>query len=42
MVEDLGSTNGVLLNGRRLSGTRALNPGDRIELGQTELIFDVD
>ncbi len=41
MVEDLGSTNGVLLNGRRVNGTRDLNPGDRIELGQTELIFDV-
>ena len=41
LVEDLGSTNGVTLNGRQVNGTRGLRPGDRIELGQTELIFDL-
>lgn len=33
-VEDLGSKNGVLVNGRRIGeGARALRPGDRIALG---------
>ncbi len=39
-IEDLGSTNGVLLNGERLRGSRALQVGDRIELGTTEIIFE--
>jgi FhaA, N-terminal domain/FHA domain len=40
-VEDLGSTNGVLVNGRRVHGGLLLRPGDRIELGSTELVFDL-
>jgi predicted component of type VI protein secretion system len=36
-VEDLGSTNGTFVNGRRISGTEALSVGDTIELGQTTL-----
>ncbi|HXA53332.1 MAG TPA: DUF3662 and FHA domain-containing protein [Solirubrobacteraceae bacterium] len=39
-IEDLQSTNGVLLNGERLRGARALHVGDRIELGSTELVFE--
>jgi hypothetical protein len=39
-IEDLHSTNGVLLNGERLRGARALRGGDRIELGSTELVFE--
>ncbi|MGA2163006.1 MAG: DUF3662 and FHA domain-containing protein [Solirubrobacteraceae bacterium] len=39
-IEDLGSTNGVLLNGERLRGSRALQIGDRIELGTTEIVFE--
>jgi hypothetical protein len=41
MVADLGSTNGVLVNGRPLSGEQALEPGDRLELGSTELVFEL-
>jgi Protein of unknown function (DUF3662)/FHA domain len=40
-VEDLGSTNGVLVNGRGVRGAQPLHPGDRIELGSTEIIFEV-
>lgn len=41
-VNDLGSTNGVLLNGRRIRGTAPLRAGDRIELGTTELSFELE
>jgi hypothetical protein len=34
-VEDLGSTNGTLVNGQRISGPHVLAPGDRITLGKT-------
>ena len=40
-IADLGSTNGVLLNGRALGSRHALRPGDRIELGSTEIIFEL-
>jgi hypothetical protein len=40
-VEDLGSTNGVLVNGQEIGGLQLLHPGDRIELGSTELVFEV-
>ena len=40
-VEDLGSTNGLLVNGNSVRGAHPLNPGDRIELGSTEIIFEV-
>jgi pSer/pThr/pTyr-binding forkhead associated (FHA) protein len=36
-VEDLGSTNGTLVNGERLEGTRQLRKGDRISTGLTVL-----
>jgi hypothetical protein len=39
-IEDLRSTNGVLLNGERLRGSRPLQIGDRIELGSTEMVFE--
>jgi Protein of unknown function (DUF3662)/Inner membrane component of T3SS, cytoplasmic domain len=41
-ITDLGSTNGVLVNGRRIRGSAALAPGDRIELGTTELRFALE
>jgi hypothetical protein len=41
LLVDLGSTNGVRLNGRTLRGRHALQLGDRIELGTTELVFEV-
>ncbi len=40
-IEDLGSTNGVLLNGRSVRGVHALHSGDRIELGSTAIIFEL-
>jgi FHA domain-containing protein len=40
-VADLGSTNGLLLNGRTLRGSASLQPGDRVELGSTEIVFEL-
>ena len=40
-VEDLGSTNGVLVNGLGVRGAQPLHPGDRVELGSTEIVFEV-
>ena len=34
---DLGSTNGTSVNGERITGTVALRPGDRIEVGSTRI-----
>lgn len=36
-VEDLGSTNGTLLNGRRLAAAAPLRKGDRLQVGRTLL-----
>ena len=41
VVADLGSTNGIKVNGRRVEQA-ALEPGDRITLGLTELTFELD
>ena len=41
VVRDLGSRNGVLVNGERVDGERALQDGDRIRLGTQELVFYV-
>jgi len=40
-VEDLGSTNGVRVNGEPLRGPRRLVAGDRVELGSVEVVFEV-
>ncbi len=40
-IEDLGSTNGVRINGREAHGAQALEPGDRLELGSTEIAFEL-
>src|SRR3954452_9994383 len=40
-VIDLGSTNGIKVNGRRVDQA-VLEPGDRITLGLTELTFELD
>jgi Protein of unknown function (DUF3662)/FHA domain len=42
MVEDLGSTNGVKLNGRQISGATRLEPGDRLALGTADVRFVVE
>jgi pSer/pThr/pTyr-binding forkhead associated (FHA) protein len=36
-VEDLGSTNGTLMNGRKLSGPAPVRRGDRLQVGRTVL-----
>jgi predicted component of type VI protein secretion system len=41
-IADLGSTNGVVVNGRRIQGTAPLQPGDRIALGTAEISFELD
>ena len=40
-VVDLGSTNGMKVNGRRVGACRA-EPGDRITIGVTDLTFELD
>lgn len=40
-VEDLDSSNGTFVNGRRIAGSCRLNPGDRIAIGRTELTVEV-
>ena len=42
VIEDLGSTNGVILNGRRIRAAEPLSAGDRFELGTSELTFQVE
>lgn len=39
MLEDLGSVNGVRLNGSRIEGSQELQPGDRIGVGTDPLLF---
>ncbi|MCZ7377621.1 MULTISPECIES: FhaA domain-containing protein [unclassified Micromonospora] len=41
VLTDLGSTNGTMVNGQRVSAV-ALNPGDMVQLGTTTLTFRVD
>ncbi|MBV8222112.1 MAG: FHA domain-containing protein [Candidatus Eremiobacteraeota bacterium] len=38
-LEDLDSTNGTLLNGRRLDGSVPLQRGDRIGLGTNQIVY---
>jgi len=38
---DLGSTNGIKVNGRRVSSAR-LKPGDELTLGTVEVYFDIE
>ena len=40
-LEDLGSTNGVRVNGEQVHGAWPLHPGDHVELGSTEIVFEV-
>jgi hypothetical protein len=41
IVNDLGSTNGVKVNGRRIRGPESLKRGDVIELGTSSVTFDL-
>ncbi len=38
-LEDLGSTNGTLLNGGQVERREALSSGDKIRIGETDLTF---
>ena len=40
-LQDLGSTNGVRVNGRPIHGAQPLLPGDRVEIGSTEIVFEL-
>jgi S1-C subfamily serine protease len=39
VLEDLGSTNGTFVNGRRINGPVTLRGGERVRIGDTELNF---
>ncbi len=41
-IADLGSTNGVVVNGRKIQGAAQLQAGDRIALGTAEITFELD
>jgi hypothetical protein len=40
-IVDLGSTNGIKVNGRRVPSTR-LSPGDQVTVGTTSFTFDIE
>jgi FHA domain-containing protein len=40
-IVDLGSTNGIKVNGRRVSSSR-LRPGDEVTIGTTTFSFDIE
>lgn len=40
IVRDLGSTNGVKVNGRHVDGAQSLRPGDRVTVGLSDLIYE--
>jgi pSer/pThr/pTyr-binding forkhead associated (FHA) protein len=42
IVRDLGSTNGVKVNGRRIQGPQSLKRGDVIELGTARVTFELE
>src|SRR5438128_10930281 len=39
-VRDCGSANGTFLNGARVNADQPLHSGDRIRLGDTEIVFE--
>jgi hypothetical protein len=41
-VRDLGSTNGVKVNGRRIQGAQSLKTGDTITLGTSDILFELE
>ena len=42
LIKDLGSTNGVRVNGRTVDGPHPLESGDRVELGTVDVGFEVE
>jgi pSer/pThr/pTyr-binding forkhead associated (FHA) protein len=41
-VADLGSTNGVQVNGRRITGATPLKAGDHVVFGTVDAVFEVE
>ncbi|MGH2903520.1 MAG: FhaA domain-containing protein [Solirubrobacteraceae bacterium] len=41
VLRDLASTNGVRVNGHAIHGAQPLRPGDRVEIGSTEIVFEL-
>ena len=41
-VVDLGSTNGVQINGARATSPTVLKPGDRLDIGTVSARFEVE
>src|SRR5215210_6154244 len=39
-LQDLGSANGTLYNGETVEGVIRLTPGGRVQIGETEIVFD--
>jgi predicted component of type VI protein secretion system len=42
IVNDLGSTNGIKVNGRRADGPQSIRDGDVIELGTSRVTFELE
>jgi hypothetical protein len=40
-LRDLGSTNGVRVNGHAIHGPQQLRQGDHVEIGSTEIVFEL-
>ncbi|HEX3392391.1 MAG TPA: DUF3662 and FHA domain-containing protein [Solirubrobacteraceae bacterium] len=40
-IEDLGSTNGVRVNGQTIAGAHELRSGDSVGMGSTEMVFEL-
>jgi pSer/pThr/pTyr-binding forkhead associated (FHA) protein len=41
-VKDLGSTNGTHVNGEPLTGERTLRPGDQLQFGKIDAVYETD
>jgi pSer/pThr/pTyr-binding forkhead associated (FHA) protein len=39
LIEDLGSSNGVLVNGKKTEGAYELRVNDKVEIGKTVFVF---
>jgi hypothetical protein len=42
VLNDLGSTNGSSLNGRRIEGPEVVKPGDEVEVGTSKIRFELE
>jgi hypothetical protein len=42
VLSDLGSTNGSILNGRRIDHPEVIKPGDEIGIGTSQITFDLE